>query len=70
MKSKKQPTKLEKILGNHVSDMELAPQIYAHCHSTVKGQVTHFFKWAKDLNRYFTGDIKVNHRDMRDAQHH
>ena len=49
-------TERDKIILNPVSDEEFIPPIFEDL-SKLKKQFN-FFKWAKDLNRYFTKEDK------------
>ena len=50
----RQITDWEKIFAKHVSDIGLYFYKEDSHNLTLRRQTTHFLKWAKDLNRYFT----------------
>ena len=68
---KKEPSELEKIFTNHVSDNGLMSGIYRELLKLKKKDKLLDSKWAKDLNRHFSKkDIQMVKRHMKDVHHH
>ena len=53
--TKRQPTKLDNVFANYMSDKGLIPKIYTYTYNSTSKQANNQIKtWGEDLNRCFS----------------